>query len=362
VILPFHLPNQQTFSCPELIHAITDSPDWLDVLANPDQPNQAGLEDHLQQLRLVSNCLEESPNLTDNQESAADLISYFRFFYAGDNYSGDSLLELVDPATSTDPALKLLREDAGIPPPEGYFFVRYLRSRDDLPEVLTPTLADPQVAGVTYYYRYIAIPALDAQRWEQNLTRSRHIRRTLSHELVHAYLNSTAGSLDPAVLPEWVHEGAAIYLSGSGESNLVHTDRGDLVLLSTEEYRQYENNFRFLEEKLGREQLLNSLGEAVQTHQPDLLFRQAGFSNLESFSLAAQAWAAQAIRQQRIGLSLAFLAGLSIFIFAIFVLPGLLQPRLVCPHCGLDARASRFKVGYYGPRCPRCHRFLSIQG
>src|SRR5207244_1694800 len=65
-------------------------------------------------------------------------------------------------------------------------------------------LFQPNTAGVTEWSRYCAVCAEDKSEDE--------LADTISHELVHAYLGSLMGS-EAGMLPQWFHEGAAMYLS-----------------------------------------------------------------------------------------------------------------------------------------------------
>ena len=92
--------------------------------------------------------------------------------------------------------------------------------------------------------------------WEEQALQSQKLPKTLSHELVHAYLKSLTGSAGFDAFPIWYDEGLAIYFSGSGEDTSIVTPNGQIVVTPTEDYKHYQIVFDYLEAELGRAQLL----------------------------------------------------------------------------------------------------------
>jgi hypothetical protein len=123
--------------------------------------------------------------------------------------------QLVDLQYSPDPAVKRLRS-AGLPPPRGFIFVRFFSDRDHLPNSLKAAFTDEATAGVTLPGgRYIAILKRGTLTGAERSLEEREIPKTLSHELVHAYINGRFPATKRS-LPRWFQEGSAIYLSGGG--------------------------------------------------------------------------------------------------------------------------------------------------
>jgi hypothetical protein len=255
-------------------------------------------------------------------ERIRDLSKYYPIFIAGyETREGESILKEIDPARDRDPALVRLREEAGIRPPPGRFFVRFYRTREAIPPGIEHLFRDENVAGVTFFPRYIAVPALDPEAWQESLERSQTIQATISHELVHAYVNCLAG-YRVADLPTWYLEGVAIYFSNSSGSRIVVTSQGDLRVSPTEEYETYGLVFKHLEDRLGRSAFLNLIRRSLETVDASLLYREAGFSSYEELAGSAVAWDSQQSRQPLL-YALAILAGIALIGAAFYYVPRL---------------------------------------
>jgi len=199
--------------CQPFYAEYTDSADGKFSLKNPVLKSEQELAAQLHKITQLHECL--SQGISNRSEDEQGIFTYSEFFliFAGGYQSTEltSSLKLIDLATTDDPAIIKLRDVVGVPPPEGYVFVRFYSDRQQLPDLLKPIFADPNIAGVTILTRYIAIPGAVSSTATDQLLWSRSISKTVSHELVHAYVNATLQPERIDQLPLWYHEGLAIY-------------------------------------------------------------------------------------------------------------------------------------------------------
>lgn len=153
--------------------------------------------------------------------------------------------------------------------------------------------------------RYIAVLAEEKSTWPRQALQSQTLPETISHELVHAYINATLG-LRGLDLPKWYHEGIAVYFSGSGKGHTIVTPNFTISTTPPEEYRQYSTNFEYLEAQLGREQLLGYIKLSVEQADPSALYKDLGIANEQVLFARAMAW-----RQQRLFVKVAYRCWLS---------------------------------------------------
>jgi hypothetical protein len=206
-------------------------------------------------------------------------------------------LELVDLLQTTDPAVRKLRDQMKVPCPSGFVFVRYYPSRHVMPLEILPAFHRENTRGVTILSRYIAIIEKKASEPGQQRFLEQSQARILSHELVHAYVNSVLGR-DRNRLPLWFHEACATYLSGSpgGErvSELVQTPAGFKHVLfqdkAPRDYQQYKLLFAYLRARLGHKKLYAQIRTAIHTRSVQALLDCAQVNSSQELVTRAQVW------------------------------------------------------------------------
>jgi len=278
------------------------------------------------------------------------MIEYFLIFAAGlDTAEGSSTLTLVD-LTSVDlEAIRNLKEKAGLPPPEGFVFLRYYDSRASMPDLVRRAFQNEDVKGVTIFSRYIAILEEDKAILQEQILQQQTLPDTLAHELVHAYVIATLGPQNSDSFPRWFHEGVAIYLSGSGEVQVVIL--GDLAVTQTspEDYAQFDLNFKYLESRYGQDELLGRIGKSIKQRDPALVYEELGHQNDDAFVAAANAWRARGIRNRLI-------AGIIVASLLIIGLWKVVLPEEKCPYCDYGGKRKEFANGV----CPQCGRMVHL--
>jgi hypothetical protein len=336
----------QADDCPTMITGYAQNAQ-LARLIDPQLATQDEIEQASQDVRRLYDCLRIADQpLDDRSQMLLTLAEYFLIFVAGQPPQGDpGRLELVDLATSNDPAVVRLRDQAGLPPPPGYVFVRSYPSREAMPELARRPFQDPQVAGVTYLTRYIALLDEDKASWAEQALEDQALPATTSHELVHAYLNASLGPTRENDLPRWYHEGLAVYFSGSGEEHVIVTPSFSLSQTTTTEYKSFELIFKYLEDRLGKGGLYQALRQTLTNGDAAPLYQAAGLTS-ESWLLAsAESW-----QQQRLRSRYLLLLAVSLSLFAgLFML----APEYEC-ECGHTGHRSDFPGG----ACKECGRHL----
>ncbi len=191
---------------------------------------------------------------SDAHEGDVDSFLYEVAAFTDPETAAGEQVEIVNFASSPDPALKRLREGVKLPPPPGGAVVRRYGTKEDMPGPVR-SLFGPDTAGITHWSRYVAL--LTDDRSEQE------IADTVSHELVHAYLLSILGP-DGGGLPRWFHEGAALYLSGGRVQYVSTSDFGrERVSYSPRDYNEFRLVFRYLERVHGVSAVHEFVREAV---------------------------------------------------------------------------------------------------
>ncbi|GEM_PF-1237915 len=156
---------------------------------------------------------------------------------------------------SSDKAVQRLREEAHIAPPEGGAIVRVYQIKKEMPQPIH-ALFRGQVQGITRWCRFIAVSAEDKSR--------REIEDIISHELAHAYISSSLG-LNDEKLPQWFHEGVALYLSDAKDQYVSQTRFGiERISWSPKDYEEYRLVFRYLDSTLGRQRVAEFIQLVVQ--------------------------------------------------------------------------------------------------
>lgn len=335
-------------TCSKLIDQFLKDDQWTEHLINPEIKSKEDVSLQLQRYTEIHACIEEIPGpISEDLSLLYTLTEYFMVFVGGyESTPGNSSLLLVDMQNSDDPAIQRIRDQAEIEPPRGYVYVRFYNSRGAMPPLVERVFENVNVAGVTMLARYVAILDEEQLMWEEQALQSQKLPKTLSHELVHAYLKSLTGSAGFDAFPIWYDEGLAIYFSGSGEDTSIVTPNGQIVVTPTEDYKHYQTVFEYLEAELGREQLLKLIRRSVEAVDPSMLYRGAGFYDDSHLAERAQAWKNKQ-DAFRIGVVvlLVLLAGF-----------GLLRitPEIKCRYCGFGGRKKDFEAGY----CPQCMQLV----
>lgn len=272
--------------CPQLARFV-ESPGGSGALLNPIFRTRAEIAAALPARREMLACMDAlryRTVLPDWFTPAREGLGLFVLFA-----SNEQELEVIDLAATDDPAVRKLREDVGLPAPEGLVLVRSFPGREALPDVLVPAFDAPETRAVTIGARFIAILTESAMTGPAPRTAR---QRTLSHELVHAYLNAGWDWDDgPPTFPSWFHEGMAIHFSGSGQADIGVGFGGGLVRVSpTLEYEEYERAFLYLEETLGRAAFYRAIRTAVNGQDATALLRSAGVDSYAELDRNAGLW------------------------------------------------------------------------
>jgi hypothetical protein len=310
------------------------------VLSSADQ-----VTERLQTVQALHTCLEAGLAQRDQEERRLYTLSEYFLVFAGGYQSPaqDSACYRTEMGTSDDPAVIALRDQALIPAPVGYIFVCFYRARSYMPDLVGRAFADPGVKGVTFLTRYVAVLDEKKDSWPEQALQVQTLPATVSHELVHAYVNAALGAQDFGRMPLWYQEGVAIYFSGSGEEHRVVTPNFSISQTSPADYRQYDLNFKYLQAKLGRAKFLDLIRRSVAQADASILLQDLGIHDEAQLVERSNAWASQRALQRM----LLVLAG------ALFLGWGLvsLAPEAECV-CGYQGRRNDFREG----DCPRCGR------
>jgi hypothetical protein len=339
ILLPI---TQMDADCQELVNQLTGHPGWYEALINPVITSEADIAVRTELYRPVYECLVPS-EAGGELDALRRMTEYFLIFVAGEGTSqGSSELNLIDLRTSDDPAVVRLRDRLGIPAPEGYVFVRIFPSRQDMPQLVRRAFEDENVAGVTYFTRYIAVLVEEKEARAEKILQAQALPLTVSHELVHAYVNAVLGEDDFTWLPRWYSEGMAIYFSGSGIEHRVVTPGFEIVLTSPAEYIGYRDNFRYLEAQHGRDRMETLITDSLEENNPALLYLDLGIQSEEELVSAREGW----LKRQnalRVGFGTAVILLAAYGIFRV-------MPDLRCEYCDYTGKAHQFSKGY----CPEC--------
>ena len=321
-------------------------PNGYEQLLNPVLTSPAQVAARQQEYAGLYACLGNEPaSLSSSWKGIYRLLEYFLIF-AGGYQAPESAthLALVDLGSSTDPAVVRLRQQAGITPPPGYIFVRFYTQRAAMPPRVAVAFQDPNVAGVTILVRYVAVLAEKKYDWSERALQAQEIPVTVSHELVHAYLNARAGVQHLESFPTWYQEGLAIYFSGSGQGHTVITPQFTLRSTSPQEYQEYENNLKFLEKQLGQARLLQQVRQSIERADPALLYQGLQITGYPALLEQAGAWKQRQVRLKAgIGLAVLLLLGWAFLRW---------MPEVRCRRCGYSGKRKEFIDGI----CPQCGR------
>ena len=316
-----------------------------EILIDPQLTTPEQVDNRVRLAEALYTCLHEGLERRNQAEGQLYTLSEIFLVFAGgyQKSSGSSTCYRTNLETSDDPAVVALRGQAQIPPPSGYIFVCFYESRSIMPGVVGRAFKDPNVKGVTFLTRYIAILDEKKASWPEQALQNQTLPLTVSHELVHAYINSALGVQNFARMPSWYQEGVAIYFSGSGEDHSVVTPNFSISQTSPADYRQYDLNFQYLQAKMGKARLLELIRRSVAQADPAILLEELSIQDERQLVDLSTAWANQRT-ERRLWLTL----GLALVIGWVLVS---LAPEAECV-CGFQGRRNDFRNG----DCPRCGR------
>ena len=291
-------------------------------------------------------CLDEgTASQIEDRERIRTLLEYFLIFAGGLDTSSDvTTLDLELLGTSSDPGVAKIRDEAWIEAPEGYVFVRSYASREAMPPLLRRAFESSEVAGVTILSRYIAVLAEEKKTWPQRALQLQTLPETTSHELIHAYVNSTLVPLK-FNLPTWYSEGLAIYFSGSEKNHTVVTPNFSISNSSTEDYQLYDTTFKYLEARHGGARLLELIKLSIEGAEPSILYQDLEIRDDQQLLTQARAWS-----QERNNLAR---GGIVVIALIAVLLLWRIAPEYKCQNCGHTGRKRELADEVYCPNCKR---------
>lgn len=208
-------------------------------------------------------------------------------------------------------AVKRFRDEVGLPLPKGFFFIKaFYRDGEylDAPRQIHYYLPRPEYKGVTIGERYIIISFEDETDNLRRAGRLDQINKTFSHELIHAYVNSSTTPEIRDKLPKWFHEGVAIHFSGSGgDSILMDSHRNIEGFSDPDDYESWRLAFKYIEHRIGSEQFNRLIKYAIETGNSDVLLESVGATSFHELDNMTKQWNLMwiTVRQVLIGLPIA---------------------------------------------------------
>ena len=175
-------------------------------------------------------------------------------FTSTETVQGESYF-IMNFAQSDDTVLRRLRREVLLPAPLGGAIVRVYLFDETMPPPIR-ALFQEQTRGITIGGCFVAVRATNMSPQEREAV--------ISHELVHAYINSYLGP-DSKELPRWFHEGVALYLPDVKNVYLSHMQ----IDVSPVDYREYRAIFRYLDSTLGRRGVAKFIRQAVEQQSVD---------------------------------------------------------------------------------------------
>jgi len=277
--------------CPD-VNSFIRSPDGVHRLLSPILQSRAEVDAAVSEVRDLLDCLESvryRTVLPDWFGSVRENLELFLSFASLPPGAAEDALEFIDLGAVSDPAVVRLRRDVGLIPPVGFIFVRYFESRQLMPGAVRMAFENPETQAITIGSRYIAVLVPSGMRGGGA---RRLLQETLSHEMVHAFLNAgliwdgTSGGF-----PSWFHEGMAIHFSQSGRAHLGVDSAGGVVRVGpTPEYEGYERLFLYLENRLGAQEFNRAIRRSVETSDAAALIAAAGATDYATVSRDAERW------------------------------------------------------------------------
>jgi len=283
---------QKTANCAPLISSLIEDPLWINNLYDPILFSEADITQQTRIYMDIYTCLTKRGEPYSSQERfILNMTHLYLIFVDGlDTSQEHTSLTLVNLATVDDPAINKFRKRVNLPPPSGLVFVRTYNDVATMPLPIRTIFEEHNAAGVTMFTRYIAILDDKKPTWQEQSLHKQTLPRTISHELVHAYVNTNLGIEAINLMPTWFHEGVAIYFSRSGENQAIVTPNFTLYTTSPPDYKQYDLNFKFLEAKLGQDELVRRIRQSILSNDASLLYANLDISRDEELPMAALKW------------------------------------------------------------------------
>jgi len=281
--------DKLTSECQKNLGELVATDGWFEEMVSPQLTTTEQVSERYQLYKKVYECLDPVYEGLDQEWQSVHFLAKIFVTIVGE----DNEVWMVTLASQNSPAIISLKNEAGVPSPAGYVYVRFFPSRESMPEIIRDSFYDPTIKGVTMLMRYIAILEENKSiRYERDL-QTKTLPYIIDHELVHAYVNSVLGIEHQNAFPDWYNEGLAIYFSDSSRQESVVVpygvlDYGFYKSYSTEEYQQFNDNFAYLEQTLGREELLRRIHHTFQSYNAAEVYSGLGFSSEEQFFEAAQ--------------------------------------------------------------------------
>jgi len=325
----------------------------FEQLTNPIFSSKTEVDEQLDFYSNVYQCLDEgtASQIIDG-EKIRSYLEYFLIFAGGlGSLTEDTTLDLVLLSSSNDPGVVKIRDEAGIEAPDGYIFVRFYNSREAMPPLVRRAFHSPDVAGVTFLSRYIAVLAEEKKTWSQRALQLQTLPGITSHELIHAYVNSILLPME-FDLPSWYSEGLAIYFSDSAINHTIITPNFSISNTSSEEYQSYDTAFKYLESKLGRERLLILIDQSIQEANPSILYQELGISDGQQLINLAKVWSQT---RNNIGRG-----GIVVVAFIVVLLLWRIAPEYRCQNCGHIGKKRDLIEEVYCPNCKRPYDRLGL--
>jgi hypothetical protein len=342
--------------CVRVLEQLKTEPGWLEQLADPVIRDNTEHNQRYEFYRQVYECLDLEPQALGDDLQAVRLLSAYllTFLDMTPDSQHNSLLWVVDPATFPDPALERLRSEVGLSPPEGYFYLRLYPSRLDLPQAVQSIFDNQNAFGVTILSRYIAVVVIDSIGWNRDQSVDAETGGTISHELVHAFVNASVGASRAVDLPDWYQEGLALYFSDS--QHYVYRGMGSsFERQPPEDYKGYLENMQFLEKKLGKEALYGAVRRSVEEADQSELYAGLGVSSEAEFFAQVEAWRQAGLRRSR-WLTLVFVGIPVIIVAGMLLAARFWHEKVTCPSCGRRWKKDEILHGH----CPVCKTRLDM--
>jgi hypothetical protein len=310
--------------CADALAEFQANPGWLTELRDPVLTNTGEIRERINRYGVLFRCMSSGgiPVVGEIVE-VNRLVTQFMLFAGGSLFpeaQSEALNYTLTLNDIQDPAVKILRDELGIPAPPGYIYIWLYPSHASLPKALREYASDTSVRGLTLQSRYIVVfdnvrPGTPLEEYERDQRSA-----VLSHEFVHVYIKSYLGPKRGFSLPTWYDEGLAIYLSGSSEptSASYFDENGRQVTWSIppKDYARYRDDFHYLEEQLGRERLLGLIRRSILENSPDILLHEAGQQNEAGlFQLAEASRIRRGITRLTIGVGILAAVVVLFFVF-----------------------------------------------
>lgn len=335
--------------CDAILHELEVSDALFQQLTNPVITSEAQLKEAISWALNFQNCVTQVPDSdrSRRQELAEAYNLIFLIFTTGlDTPLEETSLETVELADVDDPAVRILREQIGIAPPPGYIFLRTYLSRQVMHPMLQSAFSDPNIAGVTILNRYVAILAESPDSWVDKALQNQALPTTRSHELVHAYIGSALATSENGnvnSLPKWFEEGLATYLTKGSKPHTVMTPNLSVTSTASTEYQQYEQVFKYMQHRLGKAALYQSIGRVITGGDISSLYSDLSIPNEDWLLANTREWQQEkAVRSTWISL-----AGIALLSGVLY----LSLPEYQCS-CGFSGRKKDFSGGF----CGQCGR------